>query len=559
MFGAVRRYRALVATVAVLCAASAATFTLLQPDAYRAQTQVTVPRPAALVPDPNYLDGQVLLLQSQDVAARAADIVNSSGTGNELGVSDFIGVDSAVTITPPTSDSAGTFGAGTIELTFTWTDPDTAKLGVNAIVQAFDEVRSAAIRSTGDATIAAIQSAIDDERNADQRLDVLLAQRTQIVVDQQIDLANRPVVATAADPERMNTSPLAGAATGALVGALAGALLAYARATRRGGFDHSGEPAVLYDTPLLGEIPRLPTPRVRYRWDGLTGLLPTATDPRSTLAEAFRFVASSVERSRSARNAVRRVAVVSAGRGAGRSVVAANLALALAEGGTRLLVVDAGDGTLGDLLLDDAPRGNGVAQVISGSHDITDCIRPSARRKEVDVLGPGSPSTDSVAGDAYGRALDKALVGVESDYDLVMVDCPNIVEVATSTALVDICGAVVLVVGPDTSGRDHIAAAQRLGQFGTTTLGYVYLRSPVPRRPVPKASTRPAAPPDADSGSSDSDPAVTRAEVPIPVGTEPDRGGPHGEQVAPGRDVPRPGSRTGPATRSIRPSPVPRA
>ena len=41
---------------------------------------------------------------------------------------------------------------GTITVTFTWSDPRVAQLGANAVLQAFDEARSASIKAQGDAT-----------------------------------------------------------------------------------------------------------------------------------------------------------------------------------------------------------------------------------------------------------------------------------------------------------------------------------------------------------------------------------------------------------------------
>ena len=559
VFGAVRRYRLMVIVIVMVSVACAAGWALLQPTAYRAEASITVPAQVSAEQDDNQVDAQVLLLQSQDVAARAADIVTTARPGEGITVRDFSGDDSALTITPPEANSPGTYGTGTIMVAFTSSDPQVAQLGANAMAQAFDEARSAAIRSGGDATIAAIQSAIDDERNAGQRLDVLLEQRMRVLVNQQIDLASHPVVAWATEPEApITTSVRNSAAVGGLVGVLLGALLAYLRASRRGGFDHSGEPAGLYRVPLLGEIPALSRSRFGTRRHGVAGLLPVATDPRSPVAEAFRFAAAALERGHPAQARDRRIAAISAVPGAGRSVVVANLALALAEGGSRVLAVDAAGGTLSALLLDPVPDADGLAQALTGQRDLGDCIRPSIWGEGVDVLGSGAEPSNRLTGEAYGRAMDKVLIEGESGHDVVLVDCPDLLGVATSMAIVDRCGAAFLVIGPDQPARDHLASVQRLDRLGTPVVGYLYLLAAVPsrtaralRRHPTSGSAEPSLPPaaagDLEPGVADpAEPGTAEPDSTEPGGAEPD------DRSVP---APRPVAGNG----SLRPSPVPRA
>ena len=109
-----------------------------------------------------------------------------------------------------------------------------------------------------------------------------------------------------------------------------GAALAYVLALRRRKIAGRQDPAVIYGVPMIAEIPA-------FKGD----LLPVADDAHSAAAEAFRFAAVSVERVRAARGTPLSLAIVSPFAGAGKSTVVANLALALAEGGARLLVVDA--------------------------------------------------------------------------------------------------------------------------------------------------------------------------------------------------------------------------
>ena len=79
VFGAIRRYRVMVLIVTFLTAAAAVAYSLVQPEVFRASATVTVPLSAGAQSEARdqYFDSQVLLLQSQEVAERAARIAPS--------------------------------------------------------------------------------------------------------------------------------------------------------------------------------------------------------------------------------------------------------------------------------------------------------------------------------------------------------------------------------------------------------------------------------------------------------------------------------------------------
>jgi uncharacterized protein involved in exopolysaccharide biosynthesis len=238
VFGAVRRYRMMVVAVALITAAIAVGYTLVAPETYRASASLTVPQQVSLQSQgtEQYLDSQILLLQSQDVAQRAVRIANAALGSSRLAVSDFYGEYKSLEITPPDKATPGTYGASTITVSFTWSDARIAEVGANALLQAFDEARSAAIRAQGDATLAAITKAMADARTlSNNQNSDLLNQRMQALVNQQIDLVHHPTVAWAAQPQiPTNANKKNAAAIGLLIGTVLGSALAFARASRAG-------------------------------------------------------------------------------------------------------------------------------------------------------------------------------------------------------------------------------------------------------------------------------------------------------------------------------------
>jgi Mrp family chromosome partitioning ATPase len=492
VFGAVRRYGFMVLAVTLMTAAVAVGFTLQQPELYRATATVSVPQPLLSEGQASeqYLDSQVLLLQSQDAAERAVGIANGSLADRFLAVDDFSGADKSVEITPPEGAQPGSYGATIITVSFTWPDAKIAQVGANALLQAFDDLRTASIAAQGEATVASIQNAIGDARTQGQRND-LLNQRTQALVSQQIDLARHPTVAWAAMPEvPVNGNVKRAGALGMAVGGVLGAALAFARASRHRCFEDALDPATLYAAPLLGEIPAQGTEAALELGEAGFGATAMTADHRSTVAEAYRFTAGSLERIRSDRRRRLSVVFVSSGSGAGSSVVVANVALAVAESGTRVLAVDAGGGCLSSLLLPQSPGSAGLQQVLSGGRSATECIRTSPRHESLAVLGSGPPTGSRLTGAAYLERMEKVLAETTMTFGLVLVDSPSLLRAAEAIEVVDAADATVVVLGPDDPVQDHVDMANRLDLVGPEVLGYVFRQTPTASERIRRLRTR---------------------------------------------------------------------
>jgi hypothetical protein len=234
VFGAIRQYRVLVLAMAILCMVVAVAYSLHQPKIYQVEANVTVPLPASSQPtaDPGqYLDSQVLLLQSQGVAEKAADIANRELGSNVLAASDFYGNHSSMAVVPPTTATPGGYGASIVAVSFKGASPQIAQAGINAVLQAFDEAVSDAIRAQANATIAGIDNAISGSTSPAQTA-TLETQRTQTLVNEQTDLAQTPTAAVG-PTTRANGHWALDGAIGLVAGILVGAALAYVLALRR--------------------------------------------------------------------------------------------------------------------------------------------------------------------------------------------------------------------------------------------------------------------------------------------------------------------------------------
>ncbi|HEX6516970.1 MAG TPA: AAA family ATPase [Nocardioidaceae bacterium] len=493
--GAVRRYGTMVVLAALLGAVLGVGYSLVQTEVYRATATVTAPQQvlAEGVATDQGLDGQVVLLQSEEVARRAVRIVNRTLGGRVVGLGDFSGDTSALEVTPPEGTTPGAYGATIITVSYTGPSARIAQVAANAVLHAFEDLRYVALRAQGRATLAGIDEAIQNTENHRQRRR-LFNQRTQAEIDLQANLASEPTIAWAVRPQQPingNSKLLGG--VGLIMGSIAGAALAFLLASRRRSFDGPLGAEALYAAPLLGEIPKpepaKPMPGVARTADPL----PMATDPLSPVAEACRFVARPLENQGTERTD-RTVALVSPRDGGGRSAVVANVALALAESGSRVLAVDADDrAELTGLLRPDKRTADGFQQVLAGRRATADCAGPSSVHDGVEVLWSGPPLSDRLTGRGYAQAVRKVLDEVRGSFDVVLIDCPGVLRRAEATELLEASDAVAVVVDAEDPIEDHAELVERLSLTSTEVRGYVYCSEPPPVRFVDYVRSRVAA------------------------------------------------------------------
>lgn len=265
VFGAVRRYRGMFLAVVVLAVVIAVGYSLLQPKVYRAQALITMPQQVSLpgqsANSGQYLDSQVILLQSQQVGQLAATIANAELHSHSLAVGDFFGSGSSLEISPPQAANVpGAYGATVIGVSFAASTAQFAQVGDNAVVQAYHQTRSATVRSQANAAITGIDNAIDSTNqqlaqlreggsgagpyvaSLQQQLSALEGQRAQLVADEAINLPQQPTVASEAATIANHEWALDGG-IGLTIGILLGGALAFVLARRRGIVAQSQDPS----------------------------------------------------------------------------------------------------------------------------------------------------------------------------------------------------------------------------------------------------------------------------------------------------------------------------
>jgi polysaccharide biosynthesis transport protein len=158
--------------------------------------------------------------------------------------------------------------------------------------------------------------------------------------------------------------------------------------------------------------------------------------------------------------------------GEGKTTTAANLAITMAANGVRVCLVE-GDLRRARLLEYLGMDGSvGLTNVLIGQAELGDVLQKFADTS-VYVIGAGSvpPNPSELLG---STAMIETLRGLESRFDVVIIDSPPLLPVTDAAVLSSIAGGTVVVVGAGLADRDHLARSlQSLEAVNARVLGLV--------------------------------------------------------------------------------------
>ncbi|MGX5654028.1 polysaccharide biosynthesis tyrosine autokinase [Geodermatophilus nigrescens] len=156
----------------------------------------------------------------------------------------------------------------------------------------------------------------------------------------------------------------------------------------------------------------------------------------------------------------------------GKSTTVVNLALALADAGRRVTVVEADLRRPRVTAYLDLVAGAGLTNVLSGGAEVSDVLQKhGAGELYVLAAGPTPPNPGALLGSSHMSAL---LEELRAENDFVLLDSPPLLPVADSTALATHTDGVLLTVRYGRTRREQVReAAAALDRVGARTLGVV--------------------------------------------------------------------------------------
>jgi capsular exopolysaccharide synthesis family protein len=193
-------------------------------------------------------------------------------------------------------------------------------------------------------------------------------------------------------------------------------------------------------------------------------------DPRSPAAEAYRSLAATIQFAYADRQ-LQTIGITSAAAGEGKSTTTANLAIALAEGGRRVIVVDADLRRPGQHTLFGLDRQDGLSNVLLG--DQTQLPLLDTQTPGVKVLTSG-PSPANPLEALASRRFDHVLALARAQADFVLVDTPPAGVLADAALLAPRLEGMLLVVSAGRTKRDLARRArEQLERVNANLLGVV--------------------------------------------------------------------------------------
>ncbi len=488
---ALRRWWWLVLASTLLAAASSAYVSYLQPPLYQSRTTIMV---GTMINDPNPSSNQIAM--AQQLLTMYAGMVNREslrqGTMEALGLSDL--PEYTAKVVPNTQF---------MDITVIDTDALRAQAVANELVnqlilrspagsqeqerQSFvyeqlDEMEQNILATKDE--ISRLESALAEMLSArqiadtqnqitalEQKLNTLQANYASLLATTQRGAVNTINVVEPANlppepmPSKLLINMLLAAAIGFVLGAGAAYLLEYLDDSVKSAEDIQK----VLDVPALGAAPALTDKDLRG------GDLVMVNNPQSPPSEAYRILRTNLQFA-SIDEPVRTLLVTSADPSEGKTITVANLAVALAQSGRRVVILDCDMHRPRLHRIFNAVNNVGVTSaLLSESLDPTPFLqRTDVPNLRIMTTGPLPPNSAELLG---SQRMQTLLTELRAQADFVLVDSPPVLALSDAPVISTQVDGVLLVVHAGRTRRETLKRAQAvLRQVNANLVGVLLNR-----------------------------------------------------------------------------------
>ncbi|MBA3974107.1 MAG: hypothetical protein C0504_07815 [Candidatus Solibacter sp.] len=199
----------------------------------------------------------------------------------------------------------------------------------------------------------------------------------------------------------------------------------------------------------------------------------TAERRLSVLAESFRSMLTSILFSGNGHGRPKALVVTSASPGEGKTTVATNLSIAIAETGMRVLLID-GDTRKGRIdKVFSVENDEGLTTVLRNpKRDWRGLVRETQiANLHVLTTGPGVAGPSNFL---HARQFPAMMAEIREEYDMVVIDTPPALQIPDARLIGRLTDGVILVIRAGMTTRDAaVAVSERLRQDGVPLIGTV--------------------------------------------------------------------------------------
>lgn len=195
-------------------------------------------------------------------------------------------------------------------------------------------------------------------------------------------------------------------------------------------------------------------------------------DPKAIGSEAFRTLRTNLQFTSPDRE-LKSILITSAGPGEGKSTISANLAVAWAQSGSRVVLVgsDLRKPVLHQIF--HVPNAPGLTGFLSGEATFEEIIQPSKIVPGLDLI-PSGPIPPNPAELLQSRGMEEVLGKLRETYDIAIFDGTPVLAVTDAAVLANQVDGTVLVVQAYEVPKDMVLRAKNLlEQANARLLGVV--------------------------------------------------------------------------------------
>ncbi|MBF8151805.1 MULTISPECIES: CpsD/CapB family tyrosine-protein kinase [Exiguobacterium] len=183
----------------------------------------------------------------------------------------------------------------------------------------------------------------------------------------------------------------------------------------------------------------------------------TVTQPKSPVAEQYRTIRTNIEFMAVDRE-IQAILVTSATQGEGKSTTSSNLAVAYAQQGKKVLIIDTDMRRPTVHYTFRVANGLGLSSLLTRQAEKEKAILPT-KVDNLSILTAG-PIPPNPAELLSSRAMEHLVAQLREEFDVIIFDAPPLLQVADSRITSKLTDGVVLVVGCTTSDRQRVLKAK---------------------------------------------------------------------------------------------------